>query len=72
MYYKVLSVLLPGTTAWFKMPLVETDLTMGLDGEGRDASGPITPLGHETGCSYIFIERAKMKKEGRKEGLQQV
>ena len=53
LYDKVLSELLPGTTAWFKMPLVETDLAMGLDGERRDASGPITPLCHETGCSYI-------------------
>lgn len=51
LYYKLLGVFLPGITL-FKMLLVETDLTMGLDAERRDASGPIMPLysaalGHE-------------------------
>lgn len=69
MYYKVLSVFFLGIIVWFKMFFVEIDLVMGFDGECRDVFGFITFLGYEIGCLYIFIERVKMKKEGRKEGL---
>lgn len=43
------------------MPLVETYLTMGLDADRRDASGPITPLYPKSETECIFIERVKTK-----------